>query len=307
MGSWCEKGGRGAAGTQIVTVQGPTGSPNPLSTNVRAVSDTRAIPVRLTRDATVAAGTFLHEEISEGIFDEINNVVDANHILAKGQQHFFLGQPVYYRVYAERQHVEAKADRIVLLLRSGVCDFYAPALFWLRCASDEVVARTVKDLYLSPRSPSIHFLVRLAALLGDEFYDWLYDRWNRKWSRYTQPPSFYFTFREMKPKLNKVDPRLLAAREAPTSRFQVEPNSTVTASALLDNPTLACSLLSRSCMRVFNGDSSMRTVARNLDYLAYGAEIRTRASSIAKATYMEIGNRAPGDMNVAESSEEQES
>ena len=56
--------------------------------------------VRLTRDTTLSSGSFVHEEVSDGIFDEINNVVDANRILARGQKNFFLGQRVYYRIYA---------------------------------------------------------------------------------------------------------------------------------------------------------------------------------------------------------------
>src|SRR6266852_4578105 len=68
-------------------------------TSVRAVKDPTAQPVLLTRSSAKAGGVFYHEEISEGIFDEINNVVDANKALARGHKRFFLGQAIYYRIY----------------------------------------------------------------------------------------------------------------------------------------------------------------------------------------------------------------
>lgn len=83
-----------------------------LATSVRAVDDPKATPVRLTRDSAVASGTFMHEEVSKALFDEINNVIDANRILARGQPGFFLGQPVYYRIYAERYHVRQSEDTL---------------------------------------------------------------------------------------------------------------------------------------------------------------------------------------------------
>jgi hypothetical protein len=72
----------------------------------------------------------VHEEVSSALFDEINNVIDANKILARGQPGFFLGQPVYYRIYAERHHVQQSEDTLRHMLRNGGADFYAPALYW---------------------------------------------------------------------------------------------------------------------------------------------------------------------------------
>jgi hypothetical protein len=117
-------------GAQIVAVQ-PTNRDTQhfLTTHVRAVNDPQAIPVRLTRDPSFASGKFIYEEISDGIFDEINNVIDANRVLAKGQKDFFLGQSVYYRIYAERHHVRQSEETLALLLRNGIVDFYAPALY----------------------------------------------------------------------------------------------------------------------------------------------------------------------------------
>jgi hypothetical protein len=72
-------------GSQTVLLKpvGALGSPGALPDTVRVVKDPTATPVLLTRDKNNTAGTFVHEEVSEGIFDEINNVIDANNILAK--------------------------------------------------------------------------------------------------------------------------------------------------------------------------------------------------------------------------------
>src|SRR5262249_12539674 len=151
---------------------------------VRVVRDPKAIPILLTRDSSKATGSFVHEEISQGIFDEINNVIDANRVLARGQQRFFLGQPIYYRVYAERQHVERKKDNISLLFQGAILDFYAPGMFWMLVLPEDIVARTLTELYLYPKSPQIHFLIRTAVLMGIDFCKWLLARWDQKWKRH---------------------------------------------------------------------------------------------------------------------------
>jgi hypothetical protein len=74
------------AGSQIIAVRpGEKSGITALASTVRVVNDPSATPVLLTRardESTV--GTFVHEEGSEGIFDEINNVIDANRVLARG-------------------------------------------------------------------------------------------------------------------------------------------------------------------------------------------------------------------------------
>lgn len=292
-------------GSQLVTVQPANsgGASARLSSTVRAVRDPKATPVLLTRDTGKATGSFVHEEVSDGIFDEINNVIDANRALAKGQRTFFLGQPVYYRIYAERHHVVQKEDDISLLLHSGVTCFYAPALYWILKLPEKLIARTLADLYLRPYSPNIHYLIRIAVLLGNEFCEWLYDRWHSKWKRHPQPPSFYWTFKDMIAKMKTVDPLMIAARTAPTSELSIPGETSVTIKELLEKPEQAAGLLSKICMRVFEGKAnSLRTTARNLDYLAYGLGVRSRSKTISKAITKTIGDREAGD--VTESPEQ---
>jgi len=262
---------------------------------VRAVNDPKATPVLLTRDTNKAVGSFIHEEISDGIFDEINNVIDANRALAQGQQRFFLGPQIYYRIYAERQHVAQEEDNLSLLLHGGVCEMYAPALFWVSALPAERVADAFAELYLTPKSPAIHWLIRMAVLLGDEFCEWLADKMHQKWRRYSQPPSFYFTFLELKPRVKTTDPRLLAARVKANAQLVID-GSIVSVADLLAKPERASSLLSKACMLVFEGAAGdVRSTARTLDYFTYGFQVHAKRKGIAKAIIKAVGNRMPGD------------
>src|SRR6185295_14507727 len=145
----------------------------------------------LTRDRSEASGQFLHEDISEGIFDEINNVVDANRILSKGQNKFVLGQPIYYRIYAERQHVQSSIEHNSLLFHHGIAEFYAPYIYWATLLPDEVAAESIKELCLHPKNPQVNSLIRISSLLGSDFQTWLNMKWEAKWKKHSQPPAFY--------------------------------------------------------------------------------------------------------------------
>lgn len=105
-------------GSQIVIAHSMNKSfsrTEPAEAAVRVVTDPGAPTVFLTRDASKASTRLIHEAVSEGIFDEINNVVEANRALAKEQQVFFLGPAVYHRIYAEREYVRQADEEIALL------------------------------------------------------------------------------------------------------------------------------------------------------------------------------------------------
>jgi hypothetical protein len=125
---------------------------------VRVVDNPTATPVVFTRDESKAGATFVHEEVSEAMFDEINNVIDANRILSKGQRRFFLVPQAYFRIYAERHRVKQDQAEIANLFHAGACEFYAPNLFWTSKMSDELIAGAFETIYLSPKSPQIHWL-----------------------------------------------------------------------------------------------------------------------------------------------------
>jgi schlafen family protein len=289
-------------GSQIVTVQS-TGrdAQAALATRVRAVNDPKAIPVRLTRDPALAGGSFVHEEVSDGIFDEINNVVDANRILAKGQKDFFLGPRIYYRIYTERQHVHQPDETIALLLRNGIVDFYAPAFYWANTLHNKFIAEILAELFLYPTNRHGHNLTRISVLLGKDFCKWLLAKWQTRWKNHPQPPSFYFTLKSMMKQMENTDSRMLAARFSATTKITIEGEEPRVVKEIFDRPDLGATLVSKACMRVFRGDKSCTSVARDLDYLIHGPEVQRRAASITKEVIKIVGDRKPEE--IVETSE----
>jgi len=282
--------------SRIVTVLSSVPGTNASSgmTMVRAVNDPDATPILLTRDQKKASGILIHEEVSEGIFDEINNVIDANGVLAGGKRDFFLGQPVYYRIYAERQHVKQDDSAVALLLWSAVSKFYAPALYWVLQLPTKVTAQIYADIYVHPKTPHIQSLIRMAILLGEDFSAWLFERWHKQWKGHPQPPSFYWTFKDMKSSLVDADPRVIAAHTKST--VQVDLREAIPVKELLEKPEGAATFLSGTCMKVFQGRSDLRSTARILDYFAYGLQIRERSTSLTRAIIREIGQQQSGEL-----------
>jgi hypothetical protein len=285
-------------GAEIVTIQRTTAPTPAIATSVRAVGDPLAGPVVLTRDPSRATGTIYYEEIAEGIFEEINNVIDANKALAKGQKRFFLGAAIYYRIYAERQHVLQQRDTHELLLRTAVLDFYAPALFWMTIMPEDLIAESFAELYRNPMSPQVHSLVRLATVLGDDFSKWLLGKMDRKWAAHPQPPTFYWTFKSLVQDLHSMDYRWRSSRFSTKSRIELPGEDHVDVADLLDNPPQAAALLSRVCMMIFEGTMATagRAIARNLDYLAYGAIVRERGKTISAAIVSKVGDEQIGEL-----------
>ena len=284
-------------GSQIVTVQSANRNVQPtLASQVRVVTDPNAVPVRLTRDPSIGSGSFIHEGIPDGIFDEINNVVDANRVLAKGQRDFRLGQKVYYRIYAERQHVHQAEDTVALLLRNGVIDFYAPAFYWTTALSEKFFAEVIAELFLHPTNRHGHNLTRIGVLLGPEFCKWLFSKWQTHWKNHAQPPSFYWTLKKMITELENCDSRLLASRLSPSAKIVIYGEESKSVKEFFDKPDLAATLVSKACMKVFKGDKTFTAIARDLDYLAHGSEVQSRAAGITKQVIKIIGDRKAGDI-----------
>jgi hypothetical protein len=58
-------------------------------------------------------------------------------------------------------------------------------------------------------------------------------------------------------------------------------------------------IVSAACMKVFEGVDECRQVARDVDYLAYGAAMQRRAQEITECVIKTIGERKPGDVTEA--------
>ncbi|MBI4266882.1 MAG: ATP-binding protein [Chloroflexi bacterium] len=290
-------------GSQFIAVQSVSnGAKQVVPTSVRAVNDQSALPVRVTRDPTAASGILLHEEVSESICDEINNVIDIDRILARGQQDFTLDERVYYRIYAERDNVRQSEECRSRFLHYGIVASYAPALFWALALPDRFMVDAIVKLYQT-KHPN-YSLMRIGMLLGLHFCEWLFEKWRDKWEHHPQPPNSYRTFQQWVLNLKQTDARLIAARLSLTSHFVVEGNTQIEVKDILEKPDQAATLVSKACMRVFRGESDYKSIARNLDYLAYGSEVQRRAPVIMKAVMQTIDAlKVPGIEEKTETEE----
>ena len=91
--------------------------------------------------------------------------------------------------------------------------------------------------------------------------------------------------------LNHNDPRLVAAKVSLTTQITIPGRSAVTVRQILDAPERASAFLSAACVKVFEGVDECKRVARNVDYLAYGAAVQRRAAQITQYVIKAIGER----------------
>ena len=261
-----------------------------------------AIPAFLTRDSTKANGIYLHEKISQALLDDVNNVIELNRVFAKDQQHFLLGIDSYYRVYAERDAVTYSIKEYDLLFGAAATDVYGPGLFWATKLPPESVAQTLSKLFLFPKNPNIHFLMRMAVLFGEDFCSWLFEKWKEKWNHFIQKPSFYYTFDQMRRRLGSSDPRIIASRLSPTSLRALPDQEPVSVRELLGDQQRAATLLSSLCLRLFRQtDGSLRALARDLDYIVYGNQTSKRGSAFAEALIKATEAKDIADLGADES------
>lgn len=249
----------------------------------RITDDPNAPAVRLTRSKDDAAGVFLHEELYDGLFEEINNVLEANDLLAEGRNGFLLGEEVYYRIYAERQHVTGEGRMVPLLVQTAMHQFYAPCLYWLAKMPAGDLARILTDSLQENKYRYMHMVIRLATLFGQELSDWLFAKLERKWYRYRQKPQYFWTFQTIRNRTGVSDVRLLAARTTATAAISLPDKNRVIVRDLLNRPEQAAKYLSDVCVRVFKGAKEYKSVSRNLDILAYGNQISSKSEDVANA------------------------
>jgi len=236
--------------------------------------------VILTRNKSESQGTLLYEELQDGIFDEINNIIDANNLLAKDRAQFMLGAQLYYRIYSERQHVNFSIANFEILSKTALMEFYSPFLFWLTKLPPLSVAKILFELFDQSKSPKIHNLVKIIILLGEQAFNIFAELLTKKFERVVQKPDFYYTLF----KLNK---------STKSNSILKSLNSTSNKKLLLFGGTrefnygdfikdqkLAINTLSKECFNVFSGRYEQRSTTRELDYLAYGSILMNNESII---------------------------
>lgn len=221
--------------------------------------------INLTRNRNEAQGTFYYEELAEGIFDEINNILDANKILAKNNKKFMLGDALYYRIYSERQYVNFTIETYELLARTGAVVFYGPFLYWLTRLPPASIVNILFYLFDQAKSPSIHNLTKIALILGNEGLDIFKSLFEEKYKNTVQKPDFFYTFADQIKSKNSN--QILKALKA-TSNKKLGENYNY--GQLLKDSNVPLKILSQECLNVYNGMASQKALTRDLDFLAYG-------------------------------------
>ena len=98
-----------------------------------------------------------------------------------------------------------------------------------------------------------------------------------------------------------TDRRLAALRVRLNSHISISRSEgPIPIKELLSEPTKAAGYLSQSCMRVFEGRSEHRSIARQLDYLAYGKEIESRSNEVTPAILDLIQSHEAGEVSENE-------
>ncbi len=122
---------------------------------------------------------------------------------------------------------------------------------------------------------------KAVILLGADATSWLDGLLDKRYKRLTQKPEFYWTFKKIVGR-TVSDRRLLAMRSTGASALDVPDVGAVKVSQLLESPEEAAAHLSRVCLRVFRGEGSTRTLARQLDIAAYGKQVEDKGEQIWK-------------------------
>ena len=255
---------------------------NPGS-SFRVTDDPQANKVILTRDKGVTCGTFLQEALSEELFQEINNVVDANTLLSSGNQEYFLGERVYYRIYAERHHVSYNVKNFELLARTGI-DPYGPFLFWFSNLSPKSCANIIVDFKRQEKFLQMNAIIKLAVLLGPEIAMWLFSKLQSQYQGYTQPPNYFWNMKTFVEGSWDRDLRLKALKKTKNATLN-QPNESAPCDIrrFSESQESALSALQKNCISVFNGLKSYKNNCRILDVLAYGEEIKKKSKPILSA------------------------
>ncbi|MGC4072218.1 MAG: ATP-binding protein [Nibricoccus sp.] len=269
---------------------------------VRPTNNPKAPEVILTRDKTKTRGTFLHEKVTDTLFEDINNVLETNFLLSKDTAKKWALPPAsFYAVYARRTEVPYSRETYRTLLQVAFLECYSPGLYWATKLPVSDFADTLAKLYLFPRTRDIHSLLRVAVLLGAEFADWLFTLWTSQWKNRIQKPSYYQALQEMKKKLERKSSIAVAAQFSPAWYKMIKGQSSIPVSDLLKNNPLCQNVLTSSCREVATNGSDLskyRQLARQFDYMSYGEEILSRNTELIAAIKKALSGKKSGELDA---------
>lgn len=246
----------------------------------KLISSSEGQKVILTRKREESQGVFYYEQLDDGIFDEINNIVEANQILAKDNSKFMLGLPLYYRIYAERQFVNYNLNNFKTFAYTGMLDFYAPFLYWLIKLPDNTIAELLYAVYQQCKSPKINNLNKIACLLGNQAIKILDELYEEDYKMQIQKPQHYYSFKTLI-KSKRTNPILKCLGVSKNAKLVIQNDENeYDYQTFISDTNFSLNKLSSVCKDVYEGYTKNRSAARDLDYIVYSSELVSRHESI---------------------------
>lgn len=232
--------------------------------------------ITVSRNKSETQGTLFYEELQEGIFNEINNVVDVNRLLIKDNSQFILGPTIYYRIYSERQHVTYNIELFELLAKTAMLDYYAPFLFWFTKLPAKNMVNILISVYEQSKNPKLQNLTKIILLLGDEAIKLYKKKLDHKYKGSVQKPDYYYSFMEQTK--SKQTSQIHNALKSTKGKLLLTHRSgkSINYGDLIDDNNLSLKILSEECLTFFedtNSTSRQKNIIRDLDYLAYGSQL----------------------------------
>ena len=242
---------------------------DPNKSPLKIVSSKEGQKIIVSRNKNESNGVIYYEELQDGIFDEINNIVEANRILAKDSSEFLMGTSIYYRIYAERNYVNFNIKDFDILCRYGALQSYSPFLFWLTKLPSENIAKILFDI-LNSKHPNIMAYIKLCFFLGAEIEDQTLIYLDKKLNNIVQKPNYYYTFLELKK--SKQKNKLLRILKC-TKDKKIYENKNV--EELILDPNYLGKEISLLCNKVFKEKATEnRSIIRDLDYIFHHNKLK---------------------------------
>lgn len=242
---------------------------NPNKNPPKIISSNEGQKVILTRNKEESNGTIYYEELQDGIFDEINNIIEANRILAKNSNDFLMGTSIYYRIYAERNYVNFNINDYEILCKYGAIHSYSPFLYWITKLPSENIAKILFDI-LNSKHPNIMAYIKICFFLDQEIEDETLIYLDKKLSNSVQKPNYYYTFLEFKKSRQKN--KLLRILKCSKDK-KLYKNKNL--DELLEDSNFLGKEISHLCNQVFKEKvTDNRSMIRELDYIHYHNEFK---------------------------------
>lgn len=246
---------------------------------VRVTDNPDAPEVRLTRGTPGSGTALVHERLSEGLFNDVNNVLKAAAQMSGDRDALTLTPEVYYRVYRDRHAVQLDPT-LAGQLACAALSQYAPCAEWLLALGQEEVARILRHSLTTLGEPAIRGTLRLLVLAGPEGVAWMRAWLQERFGPVPQPPNYHFTF-------NKVqaawpDARLLneASQTSAGSTFVFPDGKNLKLEDLLSSEELAQDALTEACACVHLGHKDYKSYCRQLDIIAYADRLRQHMRAV---------------------------